>query len=47
MWLLCQSAYFKSSRKCILSPGLNFGFAVLNSFGAKRKKLSEEGKALV
>lgn len=37
----------KAGAICILSPGLNLGFAMLNNFNAKRKKLSEKGNALV
>lgn len=32
---------------CILSPGLNLCFAMLNNFNAKRKKLSGKENVLV
>lgn len=37
----------KADTICILSPGLNLCFAMLNNFNAKRKKLNGEGNVLV
>lgn len=37
----------KADSICILSPGLNLCFAMLNNFNAKSKKLSEKGNVLV